>query len=376
MIDRLQIPPIRTRLDEGAGQPAGLNAATGRTAKEWYLFWSNSGDQINTNRDDIANLTGVVDRLVEVGTHAQRPTEMPEEGALYVESDRGNVLYQSQDGKWRYVAGTMLGTLSPDQRPAGLGVNDTGFQFRATDAANAQRTFYWSGTAWIETTATFYGTHAARPAASTVPVRALYVETDRGNVIYQNQSGAWKYAAGQMLGTLSPDQRPTDLGANDTGFRFQATDVVYSVFYWSGSAWVDTTAPANTYQLARGSSSPTLTTTATLLPGATLTLAKAGRYSIRGVFDFAIQGTGDLGQPGIGWLQADGVTDGSAVAVFISPSGPAGLAGGRGTVAQEWLYMAPTTGKVVQILVSKGGGTGTSVCVGTSSMISATWISP
>jgi hypothetical protein len=70
-------------------------------------------------------------------------------GALYVEFDRGGVIYQNQNNVWKYLAGTMWGTLSPDQRPTDLGVNDGGFDFRATDQ---QREFIWSQTAWVEVT--------------------------------------------------------------------------------------------------------------------------------------------------------------------------------------------------------------------------------
>src|SRR4051794_30613948 len=72
------------------------------------------------------------------------------------------------------------------------------------------------------------GTHAARlgltPAKQTLG--AFYVETDRGNLVYQIQNrggNAWTYVGGTMTGTLSPDQRPT-LSLNDAGFLFATTD--------------------------------------------------------------------------------------------------------------------------------------------------------
>ena len=68
---------------------------------------------------------------------------------LWVETDRG-AIYQLQNGTtWQYLAGTMWGTLSPDQRPTDLGTHDAGFDFRGTDQ---QREFIWSQTAWVETT--------------------------------------------------------------------------------------------------------------------------------------------------------------------------------------------------------------------------------
>jgi hypothetical protein len=43
----------------------------------------------------------------------------------------------------------MAGTLSPDQRPAGLGTADTGFRFQTTDTLELYR---WNGTAWVNQT--------------------------------------------------------------------------------------------------------------------------------------------------------------------------------------------------------------------------------
>ena len=89
--------------------------------------------------------------MVLYGTHALRPpaNEQTPARTIYVESDRG-ALYQHQFGFWQYIAGTMWGTLVPDQRPTDLGTHDAGFDFRTTDAP--PREFIWSQTAWVETT--------------------------------------------------------------------------------------------------------------------------------------------------------------------------------------------------------------------------------
>ena len=220
----VQVPPIRTDLYDPN--------LTDQTAKEWYLYWKNSGDRINT-----------LNRMVAQGNHGDRPDagDAPD-GAIYVEADR-SVIYINEGGEWHYLAGTMWGTLNPDQRPAGLGVNDAGFEFRSIDSSDtyAPRTFVWSGTEWIETTLVLYGLHANRPVADEkTPPRTLYVETDRSGVIYQQQANAWHFLAGTMWGTLSPDQRPTDLGANDAGFTFRGTDIARS-YVWSGTIWIETT---------------------------------------------------------------------------------------------------------------------------------------
>jgi hypothetical protein len=169
-------------------------------------------------------------------------TGLPD-GAFYVDQNGGEVLYQLQNGEWHYVAGTMWGTLNPDQRPRNLGIEDAGFTYRTIDSdpAYGGRTFVWSQTEWIETTLVLYGTHAVRPPADEkTPPRTIYVETDRGGVIYQQQANAWHFLAGTMWGTITPDNRPTGLGVNDAGFTYRGTDVQRS-FVWSGTAWVETT---------------------------------------------------------------------------------------------------------------------------------------
>jgi hypothetical protein len=120
-------PPYRTPLGNGSG-----------TTKDWWLFWKNLGDLGNAGM-----------KMLTYGAHGDRPDAagMPN-GALYIETDRGDVIYQAQAGIWHYLAGLMFGTLVPDQRPTDLGVNDAGFDFRTS--VNPPREFMWSQTAWVE----------------------------------------------------------------------------------------------------------------------------------------------------------------------------------------------------------------------------------
>lgn len=245
----LIIPPYRAAiLTNGDGSPMSLDDGTGATApilteKQWYLFWRQMADQVNAGGQAISSLAG----LVTFGSHADRPDpQFATDGALYVEWDRGSVIYQNQGGVWVYIAGIMYGTLVPDQRPTDLTAPDAGFQFRTNvDPAQA---FAWSGTEWIETTPIRYGTHAARLATPVGGLASgiLWMETDRGSVIYQNQGGVWLYLAGTMWGTMVPDQRPTDLGATDAGFDFRSTDLPAREFIWSGTVWVETTPTGQT----------------------------------------------------------------------------------------------------------------------------------
>lgn len=443
----VQIPPIRTNLTDPV--------MTNQTAKEWYFFWHQSGDRIN-----------IFNRMIAYGNHDQRldPSLAPD-GALYVESDRGDVLYEKhQDAQgnawWQYVAGTMWGTLSPDQRPADLGVHDAGFDYRTTDTdpRYGGREFIWSGTAWVEVTPNRYGTHADRLALTpanlwqgmiyvetdrsgviyqiqndvwhylagimygllstapndlgandagfqfratdtgansgrilvwsgsiwveTTPNRwgthatrlalplanawngMLWVETDRGNVVYQNQGGTWYYSAGTMSGTLSPDQRPTDLGANDAGFQFRATDQERQ-FYWNGTAWVETAA-ANSLQWVAASSPLTLTTAMADIPGLALTLARTGTYQVSGVIDF---NTFDSQALLLAQLVVNGAAQG-ILAIYDAFNVPS-----RATVAQQWMIVTSSANTPIKLQANKNSGTGASLAH-VHSTLAATWISP
>jgi hypothetical protein len=291
-------------------------------------------------------------------------TGLPD-GALYVDQNGGQVLYQFQNGEWHYVAGTMWGTLNPDQRPKNLGIPDAGFTYRTIDSdpAYGGRTFVWSQSEWVETTLVMYGTHAARPPADEKTMaRTIYVETDRGNVIYQQQGNAWHFLAGTMWGTVTPDNRPTDLGALDAGFTYRGTDVQRS-FVWSGSVWVETTpAASNTAQLIYNPARMTLTTTEQSVPGCLLTLSKAGTYLIIGVYDF--DSVNDAGIYLVGRI-----TGQTQVSVFMTPS-----ATGRATVSEQFLINV-SAGFVAQMTAWKSGGSGTSG-IEVRSSLSALWVSP
>jgi hypothetical protein len=343
-------PPYRTALVNGDG-----------TDKTWWLFWKTLGDLANAGM-----------KMLTFGVHTDRPVagDVPD-GAIYVEDNRGGVIYQSQGGEWHYLAGTMWGTVSPDQRPADLGVNDTGFDFRTTVTPSQE--FMWSGNSWIEITPLRYGTHAQRLATPVTPSAGLWsgaawVETDRGNVIYQNQAGTWHYLAGTMFGTLSPDQRPGDLGVNDAGFDFRTSVNPPREFMWSQSAWVEITpAQDNLALLSTATASLTLTTSAQAIPGTTLTLSRAGSYLVHGVFYFNFASP-DAGNTLVGSFSGAG----PAVAALNLTGAGIGIGA---TVAQQWLYTA-TAGATVFLQAYKSGGAGSSNTVATHTSISAIWLGP
>jgi hypothetical protein len=174
-----------------------------------FPFRASDTDPANRGRDFVWSGTGWVEITpVRYGTHANRPAPaVAPARALYIEIDRSSVLYQSQaSGIWEFVAGTMWGTLVPDQRPTDLGTHDAGFTFRTT--VNPPRQFIWSGTAWVETTPalTAYfaygsGSAAITVAGATIPGASVTVVQAGQFLIragfYAQQAGAGD--AGQFL---------------------------------------------------------------------------------------------------------------------------------------------------------------------------------
>jgi hypothetical protein len=308
------------------------------------------------------------------GTHAQRLEQKPgtaPDGTVWVETDRGNVLYHLQDGVWWYVAGTMFGTLDPDERPADLGLHDVGFNFRTN--ITPAREFIWSDDSWIEVTPARFGTHAERLAAPAdfTADGTLWIETDRGNAVYQLQSGLWWYLAGTMYGTLSPDQRPADLGLRDGGFEFRTSVPPQRHFIWSQTAWEEVTPPlAGDVQRALSSVNLILTTTPALVPGTLLTLNRAGRYLITGNVTFIIAGGTDItGQSMWAKLIAAGVEQ----AGYILASGFDNFTAAG--ASQQWVFQAAVAGLQVYLAAYKGGGTGSSQTEAGATSITAQWIS-
>ena len=287
MSDVLVIPPIRQSVEDIKSAQNGDTPPL--TEKSWYLYWDGLGKASNRQA-----------QMITYGTHADRPDPnvMPD-GAIYVESDRA-VIYEKINGAWKYLAGTMWGSLSPDQRPTDLATNDEdlGFEFSSSDstADYAGRTFLWNRTSWMETTRVRYGTHAGRLAANiyTLVNGTIWFESDRGYVIYESAYWSWWYVAGIMWGTISPDQRPTDLGSRDAGFTFRGTDQARE-FIWSGSAWVETTATNANYWVnsAFVATQPALN----LIAGSNVTLAGANNTGANRV-DVTITSTGTGGGGG------------------------------------------------------------------------------
>jgi hypothetical protein len=84
-----------------------------------------------------------------------------------------------------------------------------------------------------------YDTHANRLAnypAGNYVAGTLFFETDR-EVLYIDNGTNWIYGVGIDYDTLA--HRPGDLGINDVGFLFVASDYNSTVTYrWSGSTWL------------------------------------------------------------------------------------------------------------------------------------------
>lgn len=84
------------------------------------------------------------------------------------------------------------------------------------------------------------GTHAQRIALNpaSLPSGSIFWETDR-TAAYMVIAGQWWFVVGTpFAGTLSPNQKPSDLGTRDAGFEFRSTDFD-RLYRWTGSAWID-----------------------------------------------------------------------------------------------------------------------------------------
>jgi len=360
MAEPILIPPIRTCLEDiESVKRSGRVDDPPRTDKSWYFYWQRSGEK----------LAG----LVTSGTHANRPdpNDAPD-GAFYTETDRGSVVYQNVNGAWQYVAGTMWGTLSPDQRPTGLGVNDAGFEYRSVDSNPALngRDFLWSQSEWIEITPVRYDTHAARLAAPVASMWAgmLWVETDRGGATYQNQNGTWRYLSGTMFGTLSPDQRPTDLGVNDAGFDFRTSVPPAREFMWSQTAWVEITPVTGAINLTHPNVVTKVdSTTGQIVEGGItdLSAANSDRVHITAA-----------GQVGIGTANAQallhcaggGTGGGTLWALFVDPNSGSGLASAGGMELGKYNGVAGVQAFTnTPLALQPAGG---SVAIGTTTPVS------
>jgi hypothetical protein len=123
-----------------------------------------------------------------------------------------------------------------------------------------------------------------------------------------------------------------------------------------------------TAQIAAATANLTLSTTATDVTGATITLNRSGSYIIRAIFDFTEIGAGDVSQLFTGTLIFDGVAQ-TATAVYVP-----GVVNGRACVSQQWLISTTTIGSIVKLQAQKNGGTGTSTANATTTTISASWV--
>jgi hypothetical protein len=111
------------------------------------------------------------------------------------------------------------------------------------------------GTTISVSPAGYAGPHSRRltmPAGS-YDLGTLFWETDRLHwygVVEDGGGRAWRVVGGELAGTIhSPDEKPSDLGADDAGFCFYASDFVRR-YRWSGTAWERGAGEACTLQVA------------------------------------------------------------------------------------------------------------------------------
>lgn len=181
--------------------------------------------------------------VVLEGTHAVRLASFAPAGyalgVLFWETDR-TALYRVASvagvNAWVLML-TRPQLVALASRPADLGTNDAGYLVTLSDVGQIMQR--WSGTAWISHQGIQSGTIAARPTTN-LDAGFRYVVTDYGYQQFRWSGAAWvleEGIGGPMRGTIiAADTRPA-LGANDVGFRFDATDAGIG-FRWDGGAWV------------------------------------------------------------------------------------------------------------------------------------------
>lgn len=143
---------------------------------------------------NIFQLLGGEGGAVQVGTHGQRIAIAPatqSTGATFFELDRHAVYVVNATQQWTLVISEYVDALV--NRPADLGVNDSGFVFEDTGSNNR---WYWNGTGW-----------------------------------------RW-IGGGPTRGTLFPDTKPSGLTSIATGYLFYAIDFD-RLYRWTGTIWQD-----------------------------------------------------------------------------------------------------------------------------------------
>jgi len=107
--------------------------------------------QLQLGGSSALNLTGLLGASsgIHSGTHAVRVSDFPAAvylDAIYVETDRNNLVYCSTGTEWIYVSGTYDRTQTQLAALAGtLGTSDTGLIVNVTNFAHTLR---WTGTGW------------------------------------------------------------------------------------------------------------------------------------------------------------------------------------------------------------------------------------
>jgi hypothetical protein len=236
---------------------------------------------------------GAVGVLIE-DTHANRLTLYPAADyplcCVFYETDRQWFYHNILVGgvkTWVWLAGNMRAVIG--SRPAGLGVNDTGALFYATDWTIWYR---FDGTNWIYESGTYRDVVGNRPAfVSPDPsmLGFLFYATD-WTILWRWDTNNWVYQEGTYRNTLA--SIPGGWGAENTNFLFYATDY-HHLFRWTGATWefgpaddgsgfirMDTQVPnAGLWQICDGStvarSNPDATTTNVTLPDLTSIPAQA-----------------------------------------------------------------------------------------------------
>ncbi len=103
-------------------------------------------------------------------THAVRLSDYPAtnwpNGTIFYETDRHALYINIASTSWVLMIADMIDVIA--NRPADLGVNDSGFIFLATDATELIW-YWWDGTAWQSVTPAMGGAYPAQDITGTFP---------------------------------------------------------------------------------------------------------------------------------------------------------------------------------------------------------------
>jgi len=163
--------------------------------------WRDWFDDLKSVFDQLAASVTTSIQAIQEGTHALRVSLAPESlpHTLFIETDRNRVVYESDGAHWRWFSGTINTTLGVGIAglASSLGTYDAGL---LAYAAAFDRTFQWTGTAFLEINARDRSIHMFAEN----PVTTGYALCDGSSVTRSRPDGSTYSWATPNLSGLYP----------------------------------------------------------------------------------------------------------------------------------------------------------------------------